>query len=559
MNILNRKISGGLLLTLVITAIFVVRVIFFASSFGGVEHDSGWYLGVARNLAQRGIYASYTNTIIEEGIGVHPSIHGRFSVQDNNSFSYFPAGVSVGSGYIMPEALIIKIFGGGWWQYRLWPLITYAGLLLILFTIALRIGRILGLSIFVVWLWVIPQLTMTFAYEALSEHIALFYLMISFLFCYSASHKEKGYFLMFFSGLFLSFSILTKTLFLLTGVSFLLSFLFEIIAYKNKLKLFFSRWFLFLCGLAIPIMSFEFYRYFYLTSHFGIEGWNAINKDIKLLFQSAGSGISNLNLANFDYAFILKKLAIWQDVGISQALIPWTIFLLSPILILRKNKYQNTLLILLLYASAVLSFIWFIIISPTGLARHIWHGIIVGMLLISITLGKIANRVLLLGFLMTIIIVSVKYEILDGKPFFDYKIISKWNDNRYIRGLQGFPTNPILSLNDQKGIVSFFDKQIRNIDRVYYAGWFLNAEVSPLVDKVFYTLDRYFILDQKNPDGGQSYLIFGPYQQGIWSLMPPEYLPRKIGQFCQEIVYENPSYLMCILKSDITDKNDAYN
>ena len=88
---------------------FLFRVIFFASEFGAVEHDSGWYLGVARNLAQRGIYASYTNTIREEGIGAQPSIHGRFSVQDNNGYSYFPAGVTAGPGYVIPQAILLKI------------------------------------------------------------------------------------------------------------------------------------------------------------------------------------------------------------------------------------------------------------------------------------------------------------------------------------------------------------------------------------------------------------------------------------------------------------------
>jgi len=113
--------------------LFLARMVLFAGEFGGIEHDSGWYLGVARNLAERGIYASYTNTTTSGGVGAFPSIHGRFSVQDKNGFSYFPAGVTAGPGYIIPEAMIIKVFGFGWWQARAWPIITLGLLLAALF------------------------------------------------------------------------------------------------------------------------------------------------------------------------------------------------------------------------------------------------------------------------------------------------------------------------------------------------------------------------------------------------------------------------------------------
>src|SRR3990170_7616752 len=99
----------GIIYIIAIVSLFLLRSIFFAANYGGIEHDSGWYLGVARNLAQRGIYASYTNTIIPEEQGDYPSIHGRFSVQDENGYSYFPAGVTVGPGYIIPEAILLKI------------------------------------------------------------------------------------------------------------------------------------------------------------------------------------------------------------------------------------------------------------------------------------------------------------------------------------------------------------------------------------------------------------------------------------------------------------------
>ena len=56
------------------TFLFLIRVISFASDYGGIEHDSGWHLGMARNLAERGIFASYTNTLTEENESIQMSI-----------------------------------------------------------------------------------------------------------------------------------------------------------------------------------------------------------------------------------------------------------------------------------------------------------------------------------------------------------------------------------------------------------------------------------------------------------------------------------------------------
>ncbi len=54
---------------LLITGLLVARIILFVGNYAGIEHDSGWQLGLAKNLAHRGIYASYVNTIGEEGVG----------------------------------------------------------------------------------------------------------------------------------------------------------------------------------------------------------------------------------------------------------------------------------------------------------------------------------------------------------------------------------------------------------------------------------------------------------------------------------------------------------
>lgn len=235
----NKKISFYILFS---TFLFLLRVILFAGSYGGVEHDSGWYLGVAKNLAENGKYASYTNTVAQDGVGAFPSIHGRFSVQDKQGYVYFPAGVTAGPGYIIPEATILKIFGNGWWQYRAWPLLIFSLLILSLFVVIYLTGGFISLLIFQIWLWAVPQFYIAYAFEAYSETIAFFFLFLSFIFYYFFQ-KRKSFSFVILSGLFLSFSVLTKDLFLVPACAYIPLLAYELKISKGKKTLIYKLFF----------------------------------------------------------------------------------------------------------------------------------------------------------------------------------------------------------------------------------------------------------------------------------------------------------------------------
>lgn len=561
----NRNI---LIYITLIVFIFLGRNLLFAGTYGGVEHDSGWYLGVAKNLAMRGIYASYTNTITEESPGAHVSLHGRFSVQDKVGYSYFPAGVTVGPGYVVPEAILLKIFGNGFWQYRLWPLIAFTGLLFILFFLVYKLGGLISLIIFQIWLWIVPQLYTTYAYEAYSEDIALLFFLISFLFLFFAKDK-RNYFWYFLGGVFLAFSVLTKILFVLPGLAVVIFFFTDFWkirkAFRKQVKHTILLWTVFMIGFLLPYKGFDFYRDSYLFSHFGSEGVRAVKMDYQLHFQLNGSGIDSL--LKFNREFIYKKYLIWQDVAINNSLIIWLFFLSLPLLFIKFIKKNYKVLALSFYTASLVSFVWFIFFSPTGWARHAWQAIMLGMALISIGVGIIYNKYFLGAkikrlvpalIFFAFILILIKPGSIVIKPVLGSATIEKWIINRNIRGLQGFPSNPILSLSDQKELVKYFEKDIKKEDRIYYLGWFIMAEASSLVDKVFYSLNRYFYLSQKNPDGGESYVIIGPYQQGPWSFESSDYVQNKVSELCKNIVFQNSSYLICNLKTGLSYNNPAY-
>ncbi|KKQ42627.1 MAG: hypothetical protein US60_C0015G0038 [Microgenomates group bacterium GW2011_GWC1_37_8] len=548
--------SGYVYLYIIIVAVlFLVRVIIFAFSIGGIEMDSGWHLGVARNLDQRGIYASYTNTITNEKAGDSTSIHGRFSVQDKNGYIYFPAAISVGPGYVIPQALLLKIFGFGWPQFRSWPLISFFGLLILLFYFVYKFGGLLALIIFQIWLWLFPQIYISMSFEAYGEHIALFYLLLSFyLFLKESNSKRTNYLLMFLSGITFSFSILTKFIALFGIAAFVFVFVHDIYLglRKENLNKIFLAWFFWIIGLLLPIGIFALYRYLNILSTFGAVGWEAVSKDMQLRFKSEGSG---LVFKDLDTEFLIKKFLVWKNVGFKSVIFPWVILLLSPIFIYRKVfKKVNSIADIILLNSCLAGFLWFIFISPTGWARHAWISLVLGLVIVFIFIGRLFSIIInQKKYIIALLIGALFFSIIQTREVYpqfllDQSVVNKWELERYRWGLQGLPTNSIFSITDQKLLTNFFDENIRSEDRVYFLDGFLYSEMSVINNKVFFPYGRYEKLRGENPSGGDSYLLIGPYQKGRLSLVDESYLNEKVNPKCSSTVYENPSYTLCILK-----------
>ncbi|MCP4371887.1 MAG: hypothetical protein GY797_27785, partial [Deltaproteobacteria bacterium] len=98
----------------------LIRLITFVNVYGGLEHDSGWSLGTSRLLAETGSYASIVSSVVDPTPGGNLNVHNRYKVQDEAGRIYF-APDSIGPGAIIPNAIIIKLFGPGFWQYRAGP------------------------------------------------------------------------------------------------------------------------------------------------------------------------------------------------------------------------------------------------------------------------------------------------------------------------------------------------------------------------------------------------------------------------------------------------------
>lgn len=517
----------------IFSLIFISRfVMFVATQDVGIEHDSGWYLSVARNLAEKGIYASSINTIENSNKkGPFPSIHGRFSVQDEKGYSYFPAGVTVGPGFIIPEALILKIFGSGWIQFRIWPLFCFSLLIILLFAFVYRFGGIVAFVFFGIWMWFYPQIWINQSFEAFSEQIALLYLLIGLVFI---SQKKPSILSIVFGGLFIGLSIQTKSLFFLVIPPIVVVDLFL------RKKILSS--FMLTCSILFPTIIFELYRYIYLSTYFGLGGYLAINKDIYLTMRAGGSGLAILK-DGLSFEFVVNKIRVWEHVGISSALLGIP-FIMSTIL---QKKSLNHFMVYAVGCFFVF-FTWYVLLSQTGWFRHALPAVIMGMIIVSILYSLLIRQLGLrkqrLFLAVTIVSCFLTVYSLTSNPLSIPEFIPTTKKlylmtQRFVNGLQSPFSAPIFSYNDQEDVKKAI-KLLSNKSRLCYDGWLLVAEIPPIVNRVIYPKTRC----SKN-----DVLVIGPYQRGPLSTENGRAgVDLLIESICNKTIYSGGSYFLCTIK-----------
>lgn len=521
--------------------IFISRIFLFISTQDvGIEHDSGWYLGMARNVAQRGIYASYVNTVaVSDKPGSFPSIHGRFSTQDNSGFVYFPAGVTVGPVYIVPESLFLKMFGYGWVQYRIWPFLAFVLLVPLLFYTALHIGSFFSLFFFQAWLWFYPQILLNQSYEALSEHIALLFLLIGFLLLQKSLSSRRSLLYVAMSGLSLGLAIQTKSLYALGAFFPLLSVV--SLSGTDWKKYRYKYIFLFVFFLLLPTIMFEVYRFVALFSKFGFDGWWTNNIDIKRTWESGGSGSIVLK-TGINYRFVYNKIAVWRHIGVD----PFT-FVLPLLGAAPFFKKKNSLLFGNLFVSTFVFFLWFGLLSPTGWFRHIFPGVLMGMILISYSLDSlmmaaIETKKWIFPLLFCLFVSGVFVGISSGYLSIPRFIITKDDTIRLYQSarpnkMQGPLSHPLFSKDSQDGASLYIQKHVPPTKRICFYEWALVAELPILADRVFFPFPRCSKGD---------ILIAGPYQKGIYSLKITN-LSVMQKTLCKKILFSNDMYMLCSL------------
>lgn len=212
----GREHLFAIVVTIVLTAFQLVRVIAFVNVYGGIEHDSGWSLGVARSVAERGAYTSLISTIIDPTIVGDVNVHGDFAVQTRDGRIWFRI-TSIGPTSTLLYALVLKIFGTNFWALRAGPLIVYTFFLIFAAYALHQLAGLGAIVLFYIFLFCYPRISIFLSYEALGEMPAMFFILCALLGFSAALQKPRPRWRYFLAvGIIAGLAIYAKLLALLS-------------------------------------------------------------------------------------------------------------------------------------------------------------------------------------------------------------------------------------------------------------------------------------------------------------------------------------------------------
>jgi hypothetical protein len=176
-----KKNLWPLLITLILTTYQLIRIIAFINVYGGVEHDGGWMLSISRSLAERGSYTTMVSTIVDPTVPGAINVDQKFDVQAEDGRIWFFTGNGIGPASIVPDALVLKIFGTDFWALRAGPLIFYTLFLLLAAYILYQLAGVGAIVLFHAFLFFYPHISIFLSYEAMGEVPSMFYVLWAYL------------------------------------------------------------------------------------------------------------------------------------------------------------------------------------------------------------------------------------------------------------------------------------------------------------------------------------------------------------------------------------------
>jgi hypothetical protein len=570
MNFINRQLprrtSFLLIFVLILTAYQLIRVIAFANVYGGLEHDSGWFLGVSRSLAERGQYTAMVNTIVNPAVMADIDVDRKFNIQTLDGRIWFFTGNGTGPGSIAPNALVLKLFGTGFWALRSGPLIFY---MLVLILTAYLLYQLTGLGaviLFHLFLFFYPRLTIFLSYEAEGEMAALVYIVAAYLlFAFALTKQEKRLRYFFLAGLMAGLAFNTKLLALLSVSGILLWAGWLWLSRSKQVN--FRELLGLGGGLILPQAIWELVHWLILARLAGYEMYLRHAQQRLRFVLDDGSGLGQQIHAGPE--FMWRKFFMLEEVAHPEHWVTGLVFtgtLLGGLYLiwLWRNKSYNQNILIPIWLGWLANTAWFVGMAKTGWPRHYWFGLILAVVLlciISVSLVRLVfeadqfkQRKTKLG--ATVIGVTLLGMIAWGFGSQSYvrgyflpdEIVPFWLEKRFdYVDLSGLPWI-LVRRADQAAVVDYISRMPPEANVYYPTAEFGHkaAEIPALTGRVNYPFNR-----RTQPGVVQhpaDIVLIPPSVISIWRFAPitQQELLTMALQACPQPVLKNDSYIICL-------------
>lgn len=550
-----------LVLTLLLTGYQLVRVIVFVNVYGGLEHDSGWSLGAARSLAERGAYTSMVSTIEDPRTPGGINVDDKFDIQAPDGRVWLRTSTSIGPASIVPDALVLKFFGVNFWTLRTGPLLFYTFFLFLAAYVLYQLTGLGAIILFHAFLFFYPHLSIFLAYEGLGEMPSMVYQLAAFLtFAVAVGRQRHRLTYFFVAGLLVGLASNAKMLALLPMSGL---FLWAGLLWWYRRKTSFKEVVALVSGLVVVQVGWELTQLVILTRLTSFELYLRHAQQRWLGFLDEGSGLGEQSRSGPE--FIWDKFLLLQEVSQSQPWLVVTIFLVVLLgggaawwLVQSQSWRQN--LVGPMWLGWLANTAWYVGLAKTGWTRHYWFGLILAALLLSviplllIRSGRLQTRkwrIRMIG--LGLLLLGLLGWNFAAQPhvwylFLPDEIVPYWQQKRADNGYQATMPWIIIPRSQQEPVVAYI-QQMPPEARVYYPYAHKAAEIATLTGRINYPINR------RNYPGVTPHpadiLLIHPYIVSAWIHDPVmrQDLLNQVAQVCPQPVLKNDFYMICLVKS----------
>ena len=545
----NRKLIMSMLLIVLLILLQMIRIVVFVSEYGGVEHDGGWALGIARSVAERGVYTSLTSTVVDPSLQTGFNYDDQFTVQDELGREYFFVAHTTGPGTVLPNALVFKILGVSFWSSRLASLIFFFLFLVLTAAILYFLQGLVSIIVFHLYLFFFPQLYIFLGYEAFGEMPSMVYGLTSFLlFVYATQTKKRPLIWFFASGILAGMAMNTRLatiiIFSGLGVVWLILFWQKKTTFKNAIAVISGAllvavlWQLIVFVSLMRVSNLQTYAShvwgridFFLRT---VEGITPVAEGLELFLLKA------IIISELSYSHLLVSLLLVVATAISGLLL---------IKYFQGDSARQNLIIILSTAWLVYT-IWFLNGPKNAWVRYYWYGIVWMVMILGVTFGVLIRQlrgrpnVLNIGgslFFALLFAFSFSQQPQALNVFITPELIEVWRQ-RQLTTRDTYLPWIIVSRREQAEVAEF----ILNLPpeaNVYYPEGHKTAELSFLTNRIFYTLPRRDLMGPQPSD----VVIMGPAIISPWKKEQQQRLDilDTIHRECPLIIWESPNYIIC--------------
>lgn len=527
----------------------MIRIVTFVGEYGGVEHDGGWALGVSRSVAERGTYSSLTSTMIDPNIRAGLNRDNQFTIQDEEGREYFFIANTMGPGTVLPNALILKLLGVGFWQSRLGPLVFFLLFLIVTSAMLYFVQGLISVLVFHLYLFFFPQLYIFLGYEALGEMPSMVYILISFVLFTKATQAEKRAGSWFFaSGILAGLAINTRLATMIAFGGFAVVWL---ILYRQR-KITLKEALIVVAGVLLIAVLWQLIIFFGLLQVSDFSNYvNHLLGRFEFFYRSL-KGITPI--AEGVELFLLKAIIV-SEISYSHLLVSLVLVLTTGLggIFLIRHLWADPArrnLVILLWTVWLIYTVWFLNGPKNAWGRYYWYGLIWMAMLLGLMFAALIGQLRLKPnwanvtgslFLTVLFVFSFSSQPQSINFFITPELIELWRQ-RQLTTRDTYLPWIVLPRAEQEQAAEL----IRNLPadaRIYYPEGHKTAELSFLTNRIFYTMPRRSFMGP----GPNDIIIMGPAIISPWKKEQQQRLDilETIHRECPAIILESPNYIIC--------------